>query len=153
MSEKILNKINSMGEETKNYVDGQVRLATDSAVKALTNLLGDYNHKLEKHREEEAEFKEKLIETVKKEIKETVNGKIDNIKKTQEQDRETSESFRAEMREFMKGITPIKSDFDKRANALSYLKEKRNLIVSISITIGALLVIQQYIVDIISKTP
>ena len=153
MSEKILNKINSMGEETKNYVDGQVRLATDSAVKALTNLLGDYNHKLEKHREEEAEFKEKLIETVKKEIKETVNGKIDNIKKTQEQDRETSELFRAEMREFMKGITPIKSDFDKRANALSYLKEKRNLIVSISITIGALLVIQQYIVDIITKTP
>ena len=153
MSEKILNKINSMGEETKNYVDGQVRLATDSAVKALTNLLGDYNHKLEKHREEEAEFKEKLIETVKKEIKETVNGKIDNIKKTQEQDRETSELFRAEMREFMKGITPIKSDFDKRANALSYLKEKRNLIVSISITIGALLVIQQYIVDIISRTP
>lgn len=142
-----------MEEETKNYVDGQVRLATDSAVKALTNLLGDYNHKLEKHREEEAEFKEKLIETVKKEIKETVNGKIDNIKKTQEQDRETSELFRAEMREFMKGITPIKSDFDKRANALSYLKEKRNLIVSISITIGALLVIQQYIVDIISKTP
>ena len=153
MSEKILNKINSMGEETKNYVDGQVRLATDSAVKALTNLLGDYNHKLEKHREEEAEFKEKLIETVKKEIKETVNGKIDNIKKTQEQDRETSELFRAEMREFMKGITPIKSDFDKRANALSYLKEKRNLIVSISITIGALLVIQQYIVYIITKTP
>lgn len=136
-------------EETKNYIDEQVRHATDSAIMALTRVIGDYNNKLEKHREEEAKFKEKLIDTIREEIKTTVNGKIDNIKKTQDKDREVHETFMSEVREYMKGINPIKKDFDEKASFWNQLTKKGKTLVFVSIVIAAILAIKDYLVALI----
>lgn len=113
-------------EEIKNYVDEQVRHSTDSAIMALTRVIGDYNNRLEKHREEEAKFREKMLETIRSEIKITVNGKIDGIKKTQEQDREINDQFRKEIREFITtNIKPIEQQFKKEENKKIVIKDLR----------------------------
>lgn len=140
-------------EETKKYIDDQIVRATNSAIMALTNVIGDFGHRLEKHKEDEKEdenrFKEKLIATIREEIKITVNGKIDNIKKTQDKDREVHETFMKEVREYMQGINPIKKDFDEKASFWNQLTKKGKTLVFASLVIAAILTIKDYLIALI----
>lgn len=59
-------------DEIKNYIDDQVRLSTDSSIKALTNLLNEVIKMFDSHKKEIAIVVENKIET-------KVNGKIDRL--------------------------------------------------------------------------
>lgn len=83
-------------EETKDYIDDQVRLSTDSSLKATSQVLGylqnsikEIKETLERHKEEEELSRERardeMREAVKEQIQITVNGKIDRIAKTLEE--------------------------------------------------------------------
>jgi len=61
-------------EDIKNYIDNQVRLSTDSSIKALTNLLNEVIKMFDSHKKEIAVVVENKIET-------KVNGKIDKLTK------------------------------------------------------------------------
>jgi len=61
-------------EDIKNYIDDQVRLSTDSSIKALTNLLNEVIKMFDSHKKEIAVVVENKIET-------KVNGKIDRLTK------------------------------------------------------------------------
>lgn len=79
-----------MSEEQKQLIKEEVRMATDSAIQSLTNIVGEIqkssrktNEILESHRAEEIAsrevYKDKMMEAVADQIKVTVNGKIDKI--------------------------------------------------------------------------
>lgn len=75
-------------EETKNYIDDQVRLSTDSSIKAVSQVLGylqqsnqEIKKTLEDHKENEIASREKAKEEMKVvvevQMKKIVNGKLD----------------------------------------------------------------------------
>ena len=143
-------------EEIKNYINDQVRNSTDSAIMALTRVIGDYNNKLEKHREEENKFKEKILEIIRSEIKITINNKIDGIKKTQEQDREINEQFRKEIRDFITtNIKPIEQQFKKEENKKIVIKDLRkeafSILVGVTVIATAAISAKQILAWIISN--
>lgn len=68
-----------MNPETSDYINDQIRLSTDSAIQANTQILhfiqtslSDLHKRFDTHNSE-------MSEEVKKVIKETVNGKIDRM--------------------------------------------------------------------------
>lgn len=113
-------------EDIKNLIDENVRKSTDSAIKALTNLIGSIQQDTIKHRVDEAlfreRFKEEMAVVVQKQIQITVNGKIDNLKHSQE-------TFHKEMNDFMKKIEPVEHKFshDKSVEELRKEDTKRLL--------------------------
>lgn len=91
-------------EETKNYIDDQVRLATDSSLKAISQVLGylqnsnkEIREVLDRHKIEEEVSREKarqeMREAVKEQIQITVNGKIDKIAQTLEEMKDMKKDY------------------------------------------------------------
>lgn len=112
-------------EEAKNYIDDQVRHATDSAIMALTRIIGDHNIKL------------------------------DNIKKAQEQDREVNDSFMKEMRSFISKFTPIEKEFkekeQKKEVLLGLKKDAFSILVGITVIATAAISAKQILSWVISN--
>lgn len=134
-------------EDIKMLIEENVRKSTDSAIKALTNIVGSMQQDNVKHRVDEAlfreRFKDEIAIVVQKQIQITVNGKIDNLKKSQE-------TFHKEMNDFMKKLEPVEHKFAHDKSVEELRKEDTKSLLKwtgiIAALGGAVYVIKQFVV-------
>lgn len=103
-----------MTPETKDYIDDQVRLSTDSTIKAQTQMLHYIQTSLNSLHGRFDSHNSNIQEEVKAVIKETVNGKIDRMS--------------AKLDEHAMRVQPMLDVFEKNKVISMVVNEKGKLI-------------------------
>lgn len=99
----------------KDYIDDNVRQATDSSIQSLTNNISELKKVLNDHSRAEVESREAMKQHVAKTIKEVVNGKIDRMQQT--------------LNESMADLAPIIKEYKDNKTTKETLERKGAFIV------------------------
>ncbi len=132
--------------EVVKYIDDAVRKSTDSSIQAITNLVDDVkkdikkiDDKIDSHKEIEAELrkehreemKKEVTNAVKEQVQVTVNGKIDTMRKENNETNNRIEKTVLDIKKTVDEMEPIREKYSTNQKVKKWLKSNVAIVVSI----------------------